>query len=103
MRIFSIRLEEELARKIEQMAKLKGISKSAFVREILKKAMKEGSSNPVKEACQAMKQGRKPDVKVDWNKICKILSETEPEFKTVEEALGYSRRRERFEEEKSSD
>ena len=102
MTVFSIRIEEEMIKKIDKIAKLRGISRSAFVREALKKAIQEYSKDVIEEACFAMRRGKKPHSKVNWKEIEKRLSETEPYFISVEEALAYSRRRDPFEKKNKS-
>jgi len=102
MPVFSIRIEEEIIKKIDNIAKLRGISRSAFIREALKRTIQEYSKDVIEEACFTMRQGKRPYSKVNWEEIEKRLSETEPYFESVEEALAYSRRRVSFEEKDKS-
>lgn len=91
--VITVRIDEELVRKIEELAKLRGTTRSALIREILNEALDRRSVAPVREAVLALRHGRKPDKAVDWSKIEQELQQTEPYFPTVEEAITYSRKR----------
>lgn len=93
MQVVTVRMNEELVRRLEGLAKLRGITRSALIKEILGEALDRRSSGPVREAVLALRQGRKPGKEIDWSRIEKELRQTEPCFPTVEKAIAYSRER----------
>ena len=102
MPILTVRVDSEMMDKIEQLARIKGKSKSSLLREIIEEAIREHMYNEVREACIAMRMGKKPVGKVDWSAIEFELSMTEPAFSTPEQAVSYTRRRPYIEEEKEN-
>lgn len=97
MQVITVRMNEKLIRGIEGIAKLRGITRSALIKEILEEAL-ECSSNPIRDAVLALREGKKPSREVDWSRIEEELKRTEPYFPTVEEAIASSRQR-RWEDE----
>ena len=93
MPVVTVRLDEELARGVEELAKLQGVTRSALIKQSLREAIDRRSASRVREAALALRLGRKPSNDIDWARIEKEIQETEPEFATVEEAVAYSRRR----------
>ena len=93
MPVVTVRMDEELARRVEELAKLQGVTRSALIRQSLREVVERRSASHVREAVLALRQGRKPGKEIDWSKIEKEIQETEPEFATVEKAVAYSRRR----------
>ncbi len=93
MPVVTVRMEEELISRIEELAELKGMTRSALIKEILREALDRRSSSLVREALLALLQGRKPGKEIDWAKIEQELERSKPHFPTVEEALAHSRRR----------
>jgi predicted DNA-binding protein len=89
-------MDEELIRRLEEVAKLRGVTRSALIKEILEEVL-DRSANPLKEAVLALRQGKKPGKKIDWSRIKKELQQTKPYFSTLEEAMAYSRKRVRCE------
>jgi predicted transcriptional regulator len=86
-------MDEELVRKLEELAKLRGVTRSALIKQSLQEALESRYTNHVREAALALRQGRNPSKEIDWAKIEKELQETQPQFPTVEEAMAHSRRR----------
>lgn len=93
MQVVTVRMDEEMVRRLEELAKLRGITRSALIKEILGEALTDRWASPVKQAFLAMREGRKPGREIDWTKIERELQQTEPHFPSVEEALAYSRKR----------
>ena len=93
MPVVTVRMDEELARRLEEQAKLQGISRSALIKQILKKTLDRASTSSVQKAILALRRGKRPGRKTDWIRIEKELQDTEPKFPTAEEAIAYSRRR----------
>lgn len=93
MQVVTVRMNEELVRRLEELAKLRGITRSALIKEILGEALDGRSASLVREAVLALRRGRKPSKEIDWSRIEKELQETLPCFPTVEEAIAYSRKR----------
>jgi|AntAceMinimDraft_16_1070373.scaffolds.fasta_scaffold261317_2 Arc/MetJ-type ribon-helix-helix transcriptional regulator len=93
MPVVTVRMDEELVRRVEELAKSQGITRSALIKQSLREAVERRFASHVREATLALRQGRKPGKEIDWAKIEKELQETEPQFPTVEEALAYSRKR----------
>jgi len=93
MPVVTVRMDEELVRRVEELAKLQGITRSALIKQSLREAVERRSASHVREAVLALRQGRKPGKEIDWAKIERELQETEPRFPTVEEAIAHSRRR----------
>ncbi len=92
MQVVTVRMDEELVRRLEEIAKLQGVTRSALIKEILGEAL-DRSASPLREAVLALHQGKKPGKKIDWSKIKKELQQTKPYLPTVEEAIAYSRKR----------
>jgi predicted transcriptional regulator len=86
-------MDEELVRRVEELAKLQGVTRSALIKQSLREVLELRYANHVREAALAMRQGRKPGKEIDWAKIVKELQESQPQFPTVEEAIAHSRRR----------
>jgi len=99
MPILTVRIDSEMMEKIEELARIKGKSKSSLLREIIEGVIREQMDSEVREACMAMRMGKKPVGKVDWSAIELELSRTEPAFSTPEEAISYTRRRPHIEKE----
>jgi metal-responsive CopG/Arc/MetJ family transcriptional regulator len=93
MRVVTVRMEEELICRLEELAELRGMKRSALIKEILREALDKRSSSQVREALLALCQGRRPCQEIDWTEIERELQQSEPCFPTVEEALAHSRKR----------
>jgi len=93
MGLVTVRMDEELMQKLDDLARLRGISRSALIKEILSQAVDRRSANPVREAALALRQGKKPTQEIDWSRIEQELQKTKPHFATVEEAIAHSRKR----------
>lgn len=91
-KVITVRMNKELVDKLEGVAKLRGVTRSALIKEILGEVL-VSSANSVKEATLALQEGKKPEKRVNWSKIKKELQQTQPYFPTVEEAIAYSRER----------
>lgn len=93
MPVVTVRMDEQLVRRLEELAKLRRITRSALMKEILEEALKRQCSNPVREALRALHQKKKPSSSSDWAQLEKELRQSRPHFTNVEEALAASRRR----------
>ena len=91
MPVVTVRMDEELVRRVEELAKLQGITRSALIKQSLREAVECRFASHVREATFALRQGRKSGKEIDWTEIEKELQETELQFPTVEKALVYSR------------
>ena len=92
MSVLTLRIDKEFIKKLDGISKVRGTNRSALVKEILEKAL-EQEGLFVEQATLAMKKGGRPDVEIDWKAIDKELEMSSPFFKSVEEAMGYSRKR----------
>jgi len=96
-KIVSVKLDESLFQRLDRLAKVRGVSKSSIIKKgiemVTSKASDQGDEEFVKTINRALRYNRPISVKVDWDKITKELSETSPRWKTVEEAMDYTRRR----------
>ena len=92
MSVLTLRIDKEFIKKLDSISKVRGTNRSALVKEMLEKAL-EQEGLLVDQATLAMKKGGKPDVEIDWEAIDKELERSSPFFKSVEEAMGYSRKR----------
>ena len=93
MPVLTVRMDDELLRKLETLARRRGVTRSALVKKLLQEALKRQERGEVwEEVLQALRKGRRPSVSVDWSHVKEELSRTEPRFLTVEEALAASRR-----------
>jgi len=93
MPVVTVRMAEELVRRVEELARLQGVTRSALIKRSLREAVERHSASYLRDAALALRQGRKPGKEIDWAKIEKELQQTEPRFPTVEEAIAYSRKR----------
>jgi predicted DNA-binding protein len=96
MPVVTVRLDEQLARRLEELAKLRSITRSTLMKEILEEALKRQDDDPVREALRALRQKKKPGFSGDWSQIEKELRRSKPRFNSVEEALAASRRRSNY-------
>ena len=92
MSVLTFRTDKEFLKKLDSLSKARGKSRSALVKEILEKALKQEGLF-AEQATLAMKKGKKPDVEVDWDAIDRELESSSPHFDSVEEAMGYNRKR----------
>jgi len=92
MSVLTLRTDKEFLKKLDILSRVRGKTRSALVKEILEKAL-EQEGMFVEQATLAMKKGKKPDVSINWEAIDKELEKSSPFFESVEEAMGYSRKR----------
>ncbi len=95
MPVVTVRMDQELVRRLEELAKLRRTTRSALMKEILAEALEHQRGNPVREALHALRQGKKPSFSRDWAQLERELRQSTPHFARVEEALAASRRRAR--------
>ncbi len=81
-----IELPEALSKQLDNLSKATGKKKKDVVREILEKELYNVTN--IAKALTDMRSGKKTGKKID---ISDLLADTEPYFKTVEDALKYSR------------
>ena len=93
MPVITVRMEEDLVLKLEELAQLRGITRGSLIKELLQEALKSQASGRLREAVRALREGRQPHATVDWPRIERELLQTAPRFSTVEEALASSRGR----------
>lgn len=92
MPIVTVRMDEHLMRRLEELAKLRRVTRSTLMKEILEEALKRQCDDPVREALRALRQKKKPGFSGDWAQLEKELCQSKPRFTSVEEALAASRR-----------
>jgi len=92
MSVLTLRTDKEFLKKLDILSRVRGKTRSALVKEILEKAL-EQEGMFVEQATLAMKKGKKPDVSINWEAIDKELERSSLFFESVEEAMGYSRKR----------
>lgn len=92
MSVLTFRVDKEFVKKLDSLSRARGKTRSALVKEILEKAL-EQEGMFVEQATLAMKKGKKPDVEINWEVIDKELERSSPFFESVEEAMGYNRKR----------
>ncbi len=90
MPVITIRIDDELLNKIENLAKKTGKKRSQIIKEILKKQL--SNYETVEEYVNLMKKGKKTG-NLNLDEVEKWLENTEPYFETWEEAINYSRQR----------
>lgn len=93
MPVVTVRIEKSLVHKLEELAQLRRITRSALIKEILEEAVERRSTKPVRNALLALRQERKSSKEIDWSRIERELRQSKPYFSTVAEALAYSRKR----------
>lgn len=94
MPVVTVRMDEHLVQKLEELAKLRCITRSALMKEILEEALERQHSNPIREALRALRQKKKPGFSSDqWAQLEEELRRSKPRFASVEKALAASRRR----------
>lgn len=102
MVVLDVCVDDSLEQRLEEVAKRKGITVKALIRQLLEEALGEQPSQescsrkgrePLLDVVDALRKGRKPRVPVDWSRIEGELAQTAPQFSTVEEALNASRAR----------
>lgn len=87
MSSLEITITDELSSRLAEAAKQSGKNENELVVALLEKAFLQRTS--FHEALKAMFRGEKPGKKLD---IAAILKKSPPHFKTVEDALQYSRK-----------
>lgn len=92
MSVLTLRIDKEFIKKLDSLSKVRGKSRSSLIKEMLEKAL-EQEGLFVEQATLAMKKGGKPDIEINWEAIDKELEKSSPFFESVEEAMGYSRKR----------
>lgn len=75
-----------MVRKLRELARLRGITRSALIKEVLGEALDSHSADPVRQAILALRQRKRPRKEIDWSRIEEELQRTEPYFPTIEEA-----------------
>lgn len=101
MPVLTVRTDEELLRRLGKLAERRGLTRSALVKQLLREALEvhereRAESHErlrLQEAIRALREGRKPPIAVDWNRLERELKGTDPAFPTVEAALAASRGR----------
>ena len=92
MSVVTVRMDEQLVRQLEELAKLRRVTRSTLMKELLEEALKRQCDDPVREALRTLRQKRKPGFSGDWAQLEKELRRSKPRFNSVEEALAASRR-----------
>ena len=90
MPVISMRIDEKLLKKLDELSKKTGKKRSQIIKDILKKELKE--EKELTYYLEQMKKGKKTG-NLDLETVEKRLSNTKPEFETWEEAIKYSRQR----------
>lgn len=81
--LITVRMDEEMVRQLEELARVKGVTRSALIKGILKAAVDHQKVNWVKEALSALRRGGRPGKEIDWARIEQELEKTEPHFPTL--------------------
>jgi predicted DNA-binding protein len=98
-KIVSVKLDETLFDKLDQLAKAHGLSKSAVIKKGIEMVSSQTSSTLDKDFIKKIdhalryKKPIPPQVQVNWNNILEELSTTAPKWETVEDAMNYARKR----------
>ena len=58
MAVVTVRMDEELVRRVEELAKLQGVTRSALIKQSLREAIERRSASHVREAVLTLRQGR---------------------------------------------
>jgi len=90
MPVISMRIDEKLLKKLDELSKKTGKKRSQIIKDILRKELKE--EKELIYYLEQMKKGKKTG-NLDLETVEKWLSDTKPEFETWEEAIKYSRQR----------
>lgn len=93
----SVKINQQLFKKLETMARARGVSKSSVVKRGLELALFEKEGWPqelVKQVSEALREDRRVPVRVNWQRVEKELARTSPKWKTLAEAMSASRGRE---------
>ena len=96
-KIVSVKLDEKLFNRLNQLTKIYGLTKSAIIKKGITLLSSQESSTLdgdfIKNINKALRQKKAIPSKVIWDDILEELSTTAPKWKTVEEAINYTRRR----------
>jgi len=90
MPVISMRIDEKLLKKLDELSKKTGKKRSQIIKDILRKELKE--EKELTYYLEQMKKGKKTG-NLDLETVEKWLSNTKPEFEKWEEAIKYSRQR----------
>jgi predicted transcriptional regulator len=96
MPVLTVRTDEELLRRLEALAKRRGLTRSALVKQLLQEALEREALpqvDPLRGAVRALREGRKPPKAGEWTCVEEDLARTEAQFPTVEAAIAASRGR----------
>lgn len=95
--ILSIKIDDQVLKKLETVAKARKVSKSSLVRKGIELVLLQEESlsrELVKQVSEALRDNRRVPVDIDWHNIEKELANTAPGWKTLSEAMSASRKRE---------
>lgn len=93
----STRIDDQLLKKLETVAKAHKVSKSSLVRKGIELVLLQEESlsgELVKQVSEALRDNQPVPVHIDWHHIEKELSQSAPKWKTLPEAMSASRKRE---------
>jgi len=90
MPVISMRIDEKLLKKLDELSKKTGKKRSQIIKDILRKELKE--EKELTYYLEQMRKGKKTG-NLDLETVEKWLSNTKPEFEKWEEAIKYSRQR----------
>ncbi|MEW6189660.1 MAG: ribbon-helix-helix domain-containing protein [Actinomycetota bacterium] len=93
----SIKIDEQLLKKLEAVAKEQGVSRSSLVRkgiELVLLREERLCRELVKEVSEALRDNKRVPVQVDWRRIDEELCKKAPKWKTLAEAMSATRKRE---------
>ncbi len=89
MPVISMRLDDELLNKINEIAKKTGKKRNQIIKEILAKELREKEN--LEEIIEQMKKGKKTG-DLSLKEVEEWFERTKPEFETWEEAIEHSRK-----------
>jgi len=95
--VFSIRIDDQLAKKLDSIAQSKNISKSALVRKGIELFLKQEdvlSTETIERVNEALRNNKHVPFQADWKQIEKEISQSSPQWDTLSEAMSHSRKRE---------
>lgn len=93
----SVKINQQLLKKLETVARARGVSKSSVVKRGLELVLLKEEGWPqglIKQVSEALRENRRVPVRVNWQRIGKELARTSPKWKTLAEAMSASRGRE---------
>jgi hypothetical protein len=97
----TVTLPDELYDRLQLAADQRGISVERFIDEVVG-VLGPGSSGPpsaaqddelLLAATRALLDGTDPPIPIDWDEVSRCLVSSEPEYATIEDAMGTLRQR----------